>query len=79
MQNINKVKKRLARNGRSFTISSSRTYDYLKISILGRGKNMATQLKDEVSIEQILNEMSVEEKARMITGGSPFHSEKMEK
>ena len=40
---------------------------------------MATQLKDEVSIEQILNEMSVEEKARMITGGSPFHSEKMEK
>lgn len=28
---------------------------------------MATQLKDEVSIEQILNEMSVEEKARMIT------------
>ena len=40
---------------------------------------MATQLKDEASIEQILNEMSVEEKARMITGGSPFHSEKMEK
>ncbi len=31
---------------------------------------MATQLKDEASIEQILNEMSVEEKARMITGGS---------
>ena len=40
---------------------------------------MATQLKDEISIEQILAEMSVEEKACLVIGGSPFHSEKMEK
>lgn len=40
---------------------------------------MAAKLKDEASIEQILAEMSVEEKARMVIGGTPFHSEKMEK
>lgn len=36
---------------------------------------MKTQLTDHDSVEQILCEMTVEEKARMIIGGSPFHTE----
>lgn len=36
---------------------------------------MATQLKDRAAIEKILEEMSVEEKARLVIGGSPFHTE----
>lgn len=40
---------------------------------------MSTKLKDEASIEQILQEMTVEEKAKLVTGGSPFASEPMEK
>ncbi len=35
---------------------------------------MATQLKDEASIEQIIAEMTLEEKAEMIQGSAPFHS-----
>lgn len=33
---------------------------------------MATQLTDHDSIERILSEMTTEEKARLVTGGSPF-------
>lgn len=40
---------------------------------------MATQLKDRASIEQILTEMSVAEKARLVIGGTPFHSEAVPK
>lgn len=40
---------------------------------------MATQLKDEASIEQILREMTVREKAACITGSSPFYSRALEK
>lgn len=40
---------------------------------------MATQLKDKESIEKILEEMTLEEKARMVIGGAPFHSEAMPK
>lgn len=36
---------------------------------------MATKLTNHASIEQILHEMSVEEKARMVIGGAPFHTE----
>ena len=36
---------------------------------------MATKLTDHASVEQILREMSVEEKARMVIGGAPFHTE----
>ena len=36
---------------------------------------MATQLTDHKSVEQIVSEMTVEEKARMVIGGSPFHTE----
>lgn len=36
---------------------------------------MATQLRNRESIEQILMEMSVAEKARLVIGGTPFHSE----
>ncbi len=36
---------------------------------------MATKLKDRASIEQIIREMSVEEKARLVIGGTPFCSE----
>ncbi len=40
---------------------------------------MATQLKDIASIEAILAEMSLEEKAQMIQGGTPFRSVAMPK
>ncbi len=40
---------------------------------------MAAQLKDEASIEQILAEMTLEEKAEMIQGSAPFHSAAMPK
>lgn len=33
---------------------------------------MSTKLTDKSSIEQILQEMSLEEKAMLVTGGSPF-------
>lgn len=38
---------------------------------------MATKLKDHASVEKILKEMTVSEKARMVIGGSPFHTEAM--
>lgn len=41
--------------------------------------SMATKLKDVASIEKIIGEMSVEEKAACITGGSSFYSRAMEK
>ena len=40
---------------------------------------MATQLKDIQSIEAILSEMTLEEKAEMIQGSSPFRSAAMPK
>ena len=40
---------------------------------------MATQLKDIQSIESILSEMTLEEKAEMIQGSSPFRSAAMPK
>lgn len=40
---------------------------------------MATQLKDKESIDKIIEEMTLEEKARMVIGGAPFHSEAMPK
>ncbi len=40
---------------------------------------MSTKLSDEKSIEAIISEMSVEEKARLVNGGSPFRSAAMEK
>ena len=40
---------------------------------------MATQLKDFASIEAILSEMTLEEKAQMIQGGTPFRSAAMPK
>ena len=40
---------------------------------------MATKLTNLESIEQIISEMTVAEKARMVIGGSPFHTEAMEK
>lgn len=36
---------------------------------------MKTQLTDVNSIEKILQEMTLEEKARMVIGGAPFHTE----
>ena len=36
---------------------------------------MGTKLTDYASIEKIIQEMSVEEKARMVIGGAPFHTE----
>ena len=36
---------------------------------------MATKLTDYASVEKILQEMRVEEKARMVIGGTPFHTE----
>lgn len=39
---------------------------------------MSTKLTDIKSIEQIIQEMSLEEKAIIITGGSPFATESME-
>lgn len=40
---------------------------------------MATQLTDYASIEMILGEMTLEEKARLVIGGSPFHTEAIPK
>ncbi len=40
---------------------------------------MGTKLKDEKSIELIISEMSLEEKAKLVTGGSPFTSEPFDK
>ena len=40
---------------------------------------MPTKLSDQISIEKILQEMTLEEKARLVTGGSPFRSEAMPK
>ena len=40
---------------------------------------MATQLKDTASIEAILAEMTLEEKAEMIQGSTPFRSAAMPK
>ena len=40
---------------------------------------MSTQLKDLQSIEQIISEMTLEEKALLVTGGSGFGSQPMEK
>lgn len=40
---------------------------------------MSTQLKDEASIEQILSEMTLTEKAELVTGATPFATQKMEK
>lgn len=40
---------------------------------------MATQLKNIQSIEAILSEMTLEEKAEMIQGSSPFRSAAMPK
>lgn len=39
---------------------------------------MGTRLKDENSIEEILKEMSVREKAQMVSGKSPFQTMDME-
>lgn len=36
---------------------------------------MATKLENHDSVEQILGEMTLEEKARLLIGGSPFHTE----
>lgn len=36
---------------------------------------MATKLTDHASVEQIIREMTVDEKARMVIGGTPFHTE----
>lgn len=36
---------------------------------------MAAKLKDPQSIEQLISEMSVADKARLVVGGTPFHSE----
>lgn len=44
-----------------------------------RGIHMSTKLTDVGSIEKIISEMTLEEKARLITGGSPFGTEPMEK
>jgi len=38
---------------------------------------MATKLTDHASVEKILQEMTISEKARMVIGGSPFHTEAM--
>lgn len=40
---------------------------------------MSTQLKDKASVEQIIAEMTLEEKATLVTGGSPFKTQAMEK
>ena len=40
---------------------------------------MATQLVDTASIEAIIDEMTVREKAACITGGSSFYTRVMEK
>lgn len=40
---------------------------------------MATRLTNLESIEQIISEMTVAEKAKIVIGGSPFHTEAMEK
>lgn len=48
------------------------------VSFLERKQIMGTKLTNEASIEQIISEMSLEEKARIVTGGSPFATEPME-
>ena len=40
---------------------------------------MATKLTDLASIEKIISEMTVSEKAKIVIGGAPFHTEAMEK
>lgn len=40
---------------------------------------MGTKLKDMASVEMILNEMSLVEKASLVIGGSPMSSMAMEK
>ena len=40
---------------------------------------MSTKLKDAASIERIIDEMTLEEKALLITGGTPFSTMAMEK
>lgn len=40
---------------------------------------MATKLKDRASIEKIIGEMTLEEKAACVTGGTPFYTRAMEK
>lgn len=40
---------------------------------------MATKLTDERSIEKIIQEMALEEKALVVTGGAPFRTEAQEK
>lgn len=40
---------------------------------------MATKLTDHASVEKILQEMTVSEKARMVIGGSPFRTEAIPK
>ena len=40
---------------------------------------MATILTDHASVEKILQEMTVAEKARMVIGGTPFHTEAIPK
>ena len=40
---------------------------------------MSTQLKDRESIEKIIREMTLEEKATLVTGGGPFRSAEMKK
>ena len=42
-------------------------------------KTMGTKLKDMASVEMILNEMSLVEKASLVIGGSPMSSMAMEK
>ncbi len=38
---------------------------------------MSAKLTDRESVKQIISEMTLEEKARMVIGGSPFHTEAM--
>ncbi|MDO4650564.1 MAG: hypothetical protein Q4B26_18170, partial [Eubacteriales bacterium] len=40
---------------------------------------MSTQLKDLQSVEKIVQEMTLEEKAIMVTGGEPFYAASLEK
>ena len=40
---------------------------------------MATKLTDLASIEKIISEMTVSEKAKIVIGGAPFHTEAMDK
>lgn len=38
---------------------------------------MAAKLTDHSSVDKVVSEMTVEEKARMVIGGAPFHTEAM--